>query len=178
MAKKFSLLLAAVAVVAFAVPSMASAAQITGVGVGGHVVGRSNDTFTFTSIGTLECEEVVIEGEITANSGGTVAANGIGTGETFNCFSEGEPILITDATLLNLHTTGPANGTVGLTFEADLPVVGTCHYGGTVALTYVSGSDELHIEGPLTASPAACGTAEIEGDFTIEKAGGGAVVLD
>jgi hypothetical protein len=183
MIRKATQFIAAIAVLAFAVPTGASAAQLTnGSGealpVGSMITGRSNDFTVFTSIGTLECEEVVVHGEVTKNSGGSFEGVGKGAGETFNCSSEGEAITITDYTLLFFRGTGPSNGSMGVTFEADLPVVGTCHYQGTVPAAYIAGTDVIHYFGTITASPAACGIAEVEGLTTLERSGGGIILID
>lgn len=182
MAKKFSLLLAAIAVVAFAVPAFASAAPEVTVGgarapLGTEINGTSNNTITKTSIGNLTCATVEISGEITANTGSTVAGVASGPASTATCFYKGTtPITIDDPTLLSLHSGTAGSGTVGLTFEATLPSL-TCHYSGTaVPFTYSSGGNSLNLKGALKASPAGCGTATIEGTYTVTSPSG-AVVL-
>jgi hypothetical protein len=185
MIRRATLITAALAVFAFAAPPAASAAaQLTnGSGsvlpVGTKITGRSTNTFVFTSIGTLECEEMVVPWEVTHNSGGTVEGVGTGAGETFNCFSEGEAIQITDLTLFSLRMIGPSSGSKGVTFEAHLPVIGTCHYFAlAIPMTYTHGGSVLHFQGPLLTIPSACGTAEIEGDTTLSGTSGFIVITD
>jgi hypothetical protein len=187
MAKKFSLLMAAVAVLAFAIPAMASAGTVTSSAgvlapVGTVITGTSSNTETTnTKFGTLKCANVTVKGKLTENSGGKVAAKTEGVGSTKECKVGTKELTITDPTLLSLSSTAAGSGTVGLTFEATVPAIGTCHFAGTaVPFTYTAGSDSIHVAGKLTATPAACGTgtgAEIHGDFTLEIGSTG-VILD
>jgi hypothetical protein len=169
----------AIVVLSSVTPTLASAAELTGVGVGSSVTGTVHNFGVFTSIGNIECEEVVSHGEVTKNSGGEFIIQGKGVAEAFNCFSEGEPVSFTDFTLFSLRATSPSAGSKAMRFEVDLPVVGTCRYeASALPVTYTSGGETVHFEGPMTASPAACGQAEIEGETTLEHAGGGQVVID
>jgi hypothetical protein len=191
MAKKLSLLMAAVAVIAFAVPAFASASSLTMpagtlVPVGTKIVGTSTNTTTLTSLGLLSCNTVSVTGEVTANSGGSVAGIGIGTGNTSECFlSEEEAITITDITLESISSSTSGSGTIHFTFVADLPNNVVCHFvtkSAGASFNYVSGTDSLSIPAQkLEATPAACRPGEIEGTFTLEtdpETGTGGVILD
>jgi len=187
MAKKFSLLLAAVAVVALAVPAFASAAAVTDgsgnlLGKGTKISGTSTNATTLTSLGLLTCATVKVNGELTANSGGTVEGVGVGAGETSTCRLGKKEISITDITLTSLKSTGTSHtGTIGVTFEADLPEL-HCHFKSPAAglpFSYSAGGNTLTIsEGNLEGTPEACEPGTLNGTFTISQTGGGAVVLD
>ena len=114
MAKKFSLLLAAIAVIAFAVPTFANAASVTQPGgeetsTGTVLTGVSHNTVTETALGELSCEVVSIKALLTHNSGGLVTAEQSGAGSTSGCLLEGEfPVTITNPTLKSLTAEGGA----------------------------------------------------------------------
>lgn len=180
MIKKLTLLAAAVAVVALAVPAMAGASQLTmpagtTVPVETKITGTSTNAVTTTSIGELKCAKVVLNGEVTKNNGTEVAGVGIGTGTTTTCTDEGASINITNVTLTSLASSTSGSGTAAFSFQADLPVVGTCTYTATAApFTYVSGANPAELKftkATLTASPSACGTAKLDGEFKLETTG-------
>ena len=172
MAKKFNLLMAAVAVLAFAVPAMASAAPSvtskagTLAPVGTIITGTSTNTELSTNLGTLKCEKLIVKGKITENSGSSVKVTKEGEGTTSGCKVGTEALTWTDLTLLNITSTVDKSGTVGLHFVMDLPGDVTCTYeGAAVPFTYTSGSDTITISGNLKPTPAACG-AEAKTKFT------------
>ena len=183
MAKKFSLLLAAIAVIAFAVPTFANAASVTQPGgeetsTGTVLTGVSHNTVTETALGELSCEVVSIKALLTHNSGGLVTAEQSGAGSTSGCLLEGEfPVTITNPTLKSLTAEGGATGTrkIVLSFEADLPGSITCHFEGTVSFSYVTGASSFHMGGTLNGG--VCGSATISGDYALSDAAG-AVKLD
>jgi len=186
MIKRLTLVASVIAVVAFAAPAMASAnPQLTmpagtTVPKGTLITGTSTNAVTKTSIGELKCEKVVLNGEVTENSGTSVTGVGIGEGTTTTCTDNGAKISIVDVTLSDLHSSESEKGTATFSFKGELPVVGTCTYTGTGApFTYVTNSDIIKFtEATLTASPKACGTAHLSGEFTLETTGGGEVILD
>ena len=188
MAKKFSLFMAAMAVLAFAIPAMASAApevtskagtraavpqNITGTNVG-HVL------TTGTPFGTLTCNKVTLNGVLTVNSGTKVTGNA-GTGTTSECNVNNNPLTITNITVTHLESTVVGSGVASFTFVADLPGGITCDYTGTnVPFTYVTGTSHITfkeaagINGPgFCAAPA----IKFDGTFSIEI-GSTPVILD
>jgi hypothetical protein len=189
MAKKLSLLMAAVAVLAFAIPAFANAAPAVTLGggekelapagpgeTGSTLVGTSTNVVTSSSLGLLKCEHVEVTAWLTKNSGTEVEASH-DPGETnkaTNCFAGKIPVSITDPTLTTLIATATTK-TVSLDFT--LPELG-CTFSGTVPFTYTPGGNSIHIQGSLTPSVKACGeSAEINGDFTV-AIGGTDVILD
>ncbi len=181
MARKFSLFLAAVAVAAFAAPALASAApEITINGVraptGSQISGSSTNTVWKTEFGDFTCGTVAFSGEITANTGSTMAAKGTAPMTASSCFFKGTtPFSVEDATLLSLHSATAGKGTVSLTYRA-VETGLTCHYSNTaLPFTYPASRNTLTIKGELTASPAECGNTSIESTFTISSPGGSVV---
>jgi hypothetical protein len=186
MAKKLRVLLAAVAVVALAVPALANAAEVTKSGGGAYesgaiFTGSSTNTVIFTeSFGFVTCGEVTFDAELTEN-GPQIRAVSKGAGTTSSCNNEGEAVEIEDWTVLNLETTGyeeegPTRfgvGTITVTQEIKFFFV-TCHESGKVSVKYHLGTNRLKIKGALDGK--ACGESEIEGEFTLSGASG--IVLD
>ena len=187
MAKKLSLLMASIAVVAFAVPAFASAAPaVTDGGVllakGAKIQGTNIGAVTTeTSLGKLSCGTIGLTGELTANTGSTVAGVGIGTGTSASCTLGGsKAITITDITLKSLHSATVGSGTINVTFVADLPNGVVCHFESpNVPFTYTSGGDVVKVsKGDLLGTPEACEPGLLTGEFTVETDGGGAIILD
>jgi hypothetical protein len=188
MVKKLTLLAAAIAVVAFAIPAAASAApSVTSSAgvlapVGTVITGTSSNTKTQTELGLLTCTNVTVTGKITKNSGTSVEAVSNGKeGTTKGCEVEGSALTITDPTLINLTSTVDTKGSVTLTFIADLLGI-SCHFSGTVPFTYKDPTDTINVASTsspaLTGSPAICGNASsFKGDFTL-TIGTTPVILD
>ena len=176
MAKKLTLLTMAIgAMLALAIPAMASASSLTMpektlVPVGTAIQGTSTDVVTTTSLGNLKCEKVTVNGKVTKNNGTEVEGTANGASTSSNCFFKTNPIAIKNITLNNIKSTTIGSGTASLSFEAEVkPGELNCKYSGSaVPFTYTSGTDSLLLSGGLTASPAACGTASIKGNFTLE----------
>lgn len=177
MAKKFSLLMAAVAVLAVAIPAMASAGSVTSKAgtfapVGTVLTGVSTNAVTTTTIGNLTCKEVKVTGKITKNSEAEgVAGTGTGEGTSSTCFIGGStPITVEDITLTSIQSLKgeTPNGKAGFVFKAKLPGL-TCTYTASAApFSYVTNSDKITFtKAPLTASPSACGSATLDADFTL-----------
>jgi len=169
MVKKLTLLAMAVAAIAaFAIPAAASAATVTGAEVNSVIHGVSTNATTATELGTLECEEVTINGELTEN-GPTITADGVGVGSTRGCKIAGSELTVTNPTLVHLSSTGPTSGTASLSFVGDLfGGLIKCTYTGTVAVTYSSGGSSIHLNGPLSSG---CGAATFNADFAITVEG-------
>jgi hypothetical protein len=151
MAKKFSLLMAAMAILAFAIPSFANASEMTNSGggatvVGTKVIGTSSSasvTLTTSLLGALSCEHVTLEGKLTVNSGGTVEGEGSGEGTQSGCTRSGSPITISDTTVTNIKSTVSGIGTASFVTTATINTT-VCHFTGTnVPFTYKSGTDTL-----------------------------------
>jgi len=186
MAKKFSLLIAAAAILAFAVPALANAApQVTSskevtAKVGSTITGVSTDTETTgTPLGTLKCGEVMVAGVLKKNTGTEVEATDdetAGANTTSNCTVEGQALTIEKPTLTKLIATSSTK-TVALSFTAKAKTV-VCEYQGTVPFTYTPGTGSIHIAGKLKdPARATCKEPEIHGDFALSISGT-PVILD
>jgi hypothetical protein len=190
MAKKFSLLVAAMALVAFAIPAFANADAITQpaktlVPVGTTVVGVStNVETTNTPVGTLKCKKVTIGAILTKNNGTEVAASDdekAGANSAESCTAGGEPLTVDSPTLTSL-TAGAKAGTTFVTLDFTATAGVTCSYTNvsatSVPFTYTAGTSTIHIAGKLKdPAHAFCLEPEIHGDFAL-TVGGAAVVLD
>src|ERR1700733_11750530 len=118
MAKKLSLLFAAVAVLAFAIPSMASAAEATvpagtRAPVGTLITGTGkNVILTSSTLGEIKCATLELKGEITKNDGTTVEGSGNNTKPTqTGCENgPGRPVTVASVNLTKLFANGTATG--------------------------------------------------------------------
>lgn len=186
MAGKASMLLALLAVVAFAVPASAGAApaitEPAGVLVktGALLEVSSTNAVVETSLGKLSCAKVTGTGQITANTGSTIGAVGVGEGTSTTCFLGGsKPITKTDFTLKKLHSETSGIGTASASFTADLPAGLVCHFETpTTPISFTSGGDVVKlVKADLIGTPAACEPALLSGEFTVQTDGGGAPVI-
>jgi hypothetical protein len=190
MAKKISLLLAAVAVIAFAVPAMASASTgltspagtflpvntaIRGTNVGAPTV-------TSSKFGTLKCEAVELNGKITKNNE-TEGAEGVGSGANTatSCTLPGgasfkvKNIELTSVKSLMAET---EEGHAAFSFTAtELPQ--ECIFSATNAkFTYVTNTDVIKFTSvPLTVTGVNCGTATFDASFTLETTAGVGIII-
>ena len=188
MAKKFSLFMTTVAVLAFAIPAMASAApsvtskagvlapkgmKITGTNVG-HVL------TTGTPFGTLTCAKVTLSGELTENTGTKVTGKA-GTGTVSECNVNGSPLTTTNITVTHLESTVAGSGKASFTYVSDTAGGITCDYIGTnVPFTYVPGSSHITFkEATGINGPGFCAAPNIRFDATFAlEIGSTAVILD
>lgn len=186
MTKRMILLAMAVgALVAFSVPTVASA-QLLKQGtkplpVGAEFTATSTNLVTTTELGHLTCSKVTLHLKVTKNEGATSSAATTGV-TTEGCHlvttpnEETFPATITNASA-SFHIQQKGVGTATATFLADIgePVFAECHEEGTPGITYVAGTDAVHVQGALGGP---CGAAEIHGDFTLETANGETVTVN
>jgi hypothetical protein len=179
MMKKLSLLLAAIAALAFAAPTLASAS--TGltengglVAVGSRVTGTNIGAVTITSaiFGNITCGEMMLEGEVKKNGAAVgVEVGAAGANSMGNCAAAGMAVEATSVTFTNLTSTAAEAGTgkASLSWKIDLPAV-TCKFTAEAApFTYVANGDVIKFaKAPLAVAPAAaCGVATLDAEFTL-----------
>lgn len=187
--KRLLALVAPLAIVGalFAVPAMASAAELTDpagpVAPGTEIRATSMNATTVTEAGALTCESVNIGGELATNSSGTVTLAILEEGEDVaegcnRVTPEGsEPATITPV-FEHLHLS-PETNTASFTFVAHLfGGAVSCHFEGTVPVTYESGTSTIHAEGQIAGTSAApCPpSGEFSGDFELEDENGAVTV--
>jgi hypothetical protein len=185
MAKKLSLLLAAVAVLAFAIPSMASASALTSggklVATGTAITGTGSTVVLQSStLGKIECASLVLKGTVTKNDGTTVEGSGnTENPKTENCKNGANTVVVTGVNLTNLASTGTTHtGTASFTAKVDVGAELVCSFVGTkVPFTYTSGGSSIVFKEGAGVSGGACGTAKLSGSFLLESAAG-SLVLD
>ena len=190
MAKKLSLVLAAVAVLAFAVPAFASATTgLTMEGALGTLIPEGklveltnvgNITTTSSKTGDIICEEVTVTGKVTTNTTAKVVVTGTGFFENDKAtkchLKNGTAVTVPKIELTKVETEGKEvagtegkDGTFVVTFQVKIGTT-VCTYTTTTGTGhYIAGTDKLTVkEAPLSVTPAACGTtATLDGEFTV-----------
>jgi hypothetical protein len=185
MFKKLSLMMAAVAVLAFAVPAVASAASLTEgsteLAVGARVVGTGTDIIlTSNLLGTITCEKITLKGTVTQNSGGVAKGSGVAEkpGQT-GCRRGTNEVIVTSVTLNELFTNTTESY---VSFETTLDIGPTeCTYVGTkVKGTVDFGTDLITFSEAtgVAGKQAACGTAKLDGTFTLETENGTPIIIN
>ena len=190
MLKKFSLLMVAVAVLAVAVPAMASATELNTKSTGGEatrvplntvVTGTGSEvTLTSSTLGTIKCKKLNLKGKVTTNNGTTVEASSAAeTPVQETCLNGTKAVNVTSVTLTKLFSNTTGTGTVSFTATVDVGPELECTFTGTnVAGTWTSPSSTLTFTSAtgVTSTPPACGTAKLDGVFSLEV-GSSAVFL-
>jgi hypothetical protein len=188
MFKKLTLLLAAVAVVAFAVPSLASASKATIPAgtlapVGTAITTTGSDIVQKSStLGALTCATLTLNGKITKNDGTTLEASGSNSNPAQSgCVNGTKSIIFTTFEITKLVSTTSGSGTMSYTAKEDIGTVECTFIGTSVPFTYTVGGSAIVFSeaGGITSSPAACGTMKLSGQFKLEKTGTStALILD
>jgi hypothetical protein len=194
MFKRFSVLLAATAVLAAAVPAMASASSLTApagslVGVPNTITATGSDVIiTSNLLGAITCEVLNVKASLSKNNGSTWIAAGVSElpGQN-NCKNGANPdkVEITAMQVTELTSTTAGTGTMSFTTSLDIDKPSgsiSCTYTGTkVPFTYTSGEMGANKgvitftnAAGITGAPTSCGTAKLDGKFTLEV---GATVL-
>jgi hypothetical protein len=195
MAKKFSLLLAAVAVLAFAAPSMAFAGnpELTVETLGGirdvsppgaAIEGTgTNVILTSSTLGEIKCAKLNLVAELTKNSGGEVIASGAEETNPFQetCLDGKKAVRVTNVHVTNIHTTAAENtgtpeservGHASFTSKVDVGPVGeetTCNVtGSNVEFRYATNTDKITFTSATGLTAAGCGTLKLDATFTLE----------
>jgi hypothetical protein len=189
MAKKLTFLLAAIAVLAFAVPAMASAAvptlqeeSGTPVKTGTTIRGTgSNVILTSSTLGEIKCTTITLEGVLSVNdmtNGITASNTGQVSPPTTDCTNGTNTVNVTNVTLTDLKSTVGGVAKTSFTAVVDIGASTTCTFTGKeVEGTYANGGSVLTFTAAtgITSSPVACGTAKLDGKFTLELTTGKAV---
>ncbi len=127
--------------------------------------------FTSTILGTLECTSLSITGKLTTNSGGTVTSTSGGLFTSSNCTNKGNPTTLTKWEVTDLVSTVSGKGTMSYTSTVDVAGL-TCVYTGTsIPFTYSVGGSVITFNKAATVdgSPAGCGNATLDAEFTVEQ---------
>jgi hypothetical protein len=187
MAKKLSLLLAAVAVAALAVPVTANASSITSSAgklapVGTTLTATGTDVnITSAILGSITCSTLTLDVTLDLNSGSTfTATEGPELPAQSGCVTNGRPFLITGVEVTHLVSTTSGTGTSSFILGLEIftsPKVHCTFTGTKVPFTYVVGSDTIAFSNAAGVSGGPCGTAKLDGTFTIEI-GDTSVILD
>jgi hypothetical protein len=185
MGKRIVLVIALAVASALAVPSVAGASQLTNSGGGSTPVGTkltirsiSHIRLTTAALGTLDCAGGFLNMELTKNSGFTVEGVGVGVGEVALCETEKKVSFSTsDLTLTNFKSTVSGEGTVNFSMAAKIASV-SCQFTGTnVKFTYAAGNT-FRFTKATGVTGGNCGSTQLDGEFELEKVGGGSVILE
>lgn len=176
------------AMAALALPAVASASpelndESGSVEVGAAITGTSTNALTTnTALGTLECDHVLISGEVTANSKGVV--EGIGTGgDTTTCNAGPAEMTVTEPTLNHIETSAEGENNLSMSFIADVGPF-ECEFkgGGTFSYETGTGNNDLHISNVVLTTDEVCAAEEgdtiFEGDFALTTEAGGEIWID
>lgn len=183
MTKKLSLTMAAVAVLAYAVPAFASASP-TATDAGSTSLPSGTNfrmtaittgvtgvpMLTSTILGTIECNFLSITGTLKTNSGATVTGNSGGIFTSTTCTNHGNPVSITSINVSDLVTTVSGKANLSYTLVTDVAGL-TCAYTGTnVPGTYTPGKSIVTFNkaGTVDGSVAGCGNGTLDAEFTLE----------
>jgi hypothetical protein len=186
MFKKLTLLLAAVAVVAFAVPSLASASSITSSAgkltpVGTKITATgTNITQTTSTLGAITCKKLTFNFTVVKNASSTFEGEGTNSNPaTESCMNGMRTLVFTSFDVSKLLSTTSGSGTVNIKAIEDLAGITCTLIGTSVPFTYTPGSNTIVFSSAtgITSSPAACGTEKLDGSFALEI-GGTPVILD
>lgn len=188
MARKSSLLAAAIALLALSLPALAHAApeitRIPGVTAKlGESISETWSDITLTTsggLGAITCEKLNLGAVVSRNNGAEFETLGSGKFTSASCKNETRAATVTKFEY-GLRSTGA--GKVALSFSTVIDIGALeCTYVGTnVAGTYAAGGDTLKFSeatGVSSSPPSLCGpTATLDGEDTLEVSGG-ALALD
>jgi hypothetical protein len=190
MMKKLSILLAAVAVLAFTVPAFANAETglteeantLVPAGTKIEATNVGNIVWTSSKLGNITCKSVTLTGVLTTNTLSTVLMSPTTDGIEHNFAKEcsvpsGADVEALSVVVNEVHTTGEIvsgskkKGKITATVVFKIMHSTTCTLTASSGeWTYIAGSDVLKVfEAPLTVTGgAACGTtAKWDGEFTV-----------
>jgi hypothetical protein len=174
-----ALLLAAVSVVALAVPAMAGAHKVTSKAgvlapVGTVLTLTGNDITFFSSLlGTTTCQTVTLHLYLTVNDGTNVTGSGVTKAPaTSGCTNGTKPVTVTEVNIAQFKAEGTGTS-MSFVWTEDIgsPETIECTFTGTsVPFTYTAGSDSIVFTkaGPIVGSPKGCGNSTLSGTFTLE----------
>src|SRR5215203_884733 len=171
--RKPALLLALVAVIALAVPAVASASRLEyggkllPVGVNFNAVSHK----VITSFG--QCSEWTVQEQITKNDGTTVEGICAAAGTTREC-SGSYPFYTVEPRWNSFTSTTPGKGTVSMSYEM-VSVVHCRYSGAALPFTYILGSNEITFNN-VKLDGGLCGTQYFSGTFAL-TIGGVPVIL-
>ncbi len=136
--------------------------------------------FTTTILGTIECNSLSITGKLVTNSGGTVTFSSGGLFTSANCTNNGNPTTVTSLTVTDLVSTVSGKGAMSYNIVMDQAGL-TCTFTGTsIPFTYSVGGSVITFNkaGTVDGSPAGCGNATLDAEFTVEQETTGGTFID
>jgi hypothetical protein len=186
MMKKLSLLLAVVAALSLAAAATASASKLTSAAgvlapVGSTITATGADvTFTSSTLGATTCQKLTLQLTLTKNDGTTFEASGNNTSPAQEgCVNGSKSVVTTSFNITNLKSSTSGSGTMSFVTTEDIGTLECTFTGTNVPFTYAVGGDVIKFVNAagIVGTPAACGTAKLDAEFTLEIKGV-AVILD
>jgi hypothetical protein len=189
MVKRAALLFVGVAVLAGAIPAMASASSLTKsagtlVPVGTPIRMTGSDIIIqSTLLGNITCQTLNTDVEVTKNSANTFEAFGANTAPaTTGCVDGTKTVVVTSLQVTKLESSVSSSGTMSFVAVYDIGTATCTFTGSSVAFTYSAGTGshviKFNAASGIKGSPAAaCGTGNLTGEFTLELLHGGTAVL-
>jgi hypothetical protein len=179
MVKRLSICLAIFGLLASIGPTLASATKATLpagtlMPVGTVFMGTGSDvTFQSNLLGAITCSTLNLNFGLTKNDGTTVEAEGAATltPTQSGCKNGTKAVIVTQFTPVNITST--TSGSLTFSFSATVDIASlSCSMTGTkVPGTFTPGTNVIKFSsaGSVSATPAACGTSKLSGEFTLEK---------
>ncbi len=192
MARRLTMLIAAIAAIVLVIPAAANAGTIALkekpgqlVPVGSPLNGAGLSTtmksslFGTSTCSTLSFSDVVTKNFLMAESGGIFEVGHTGGGISTECHLGTSARKITGFEVAHLESTVVGSGTLAMRFSLPLGGGGEeCVYPTTkMPFTYGVGSNELSYSGSMTGTPPLCGSVTISGGFVVSS-GASAVRLN
>jgi hypothetical protein len=191
MVKRLTLLMAAVAALACAIPALANASSVTSspgtlTPVGTPIALTGTDITTQSpTLGNITCQTLTPIIELTKNAGGIFEGfGGNATPAQSGCINGTKTVKVTTFRITNLVSTSSGTGSMSYISEQDIAGVLTCTFTGTsVPFSYTVGANVIKFSAAagIVGSPSAtCGsTAKLTGEFRLDLSlSGKAVILD
>lgn len=129
-----------------------------------------------TTLGKIECTNIMVNGTLKANGSGTVEASGT-SGIAEPCTVNGKSGANVTKVAGSIKSTTGDNGQATFEFVIDVPNVGTCTFftpaGVPATGTFTTNSNTLKLNtSELESSPESCGEGSISGGLVAETAEG------
>jgi hypothetical protein len=178
MIKKLGLLLAAVALMAFAVPTMAGAHAVTSkantLAPTGTILTLTGEDVTSPSsvIGTTTCKKLTLLLTLKINDGTNVTGSGAtNTPTSEGCVNGTHKVTVTEINITQLKAEGTETW-VNFVWTEDIAASPTleCTFTGTkVPFKYAAGTDTIVFDkAPGISGSSGCGTATLTATFAVE----------
>jgi hypothetical protein len=178
MIRRLALLLAGAALTAMTVPIAANATLATyppgtAAPFGTSITATGKDiTLNSNLLGAITCQSLNWNGEVAGNSGGFVrlASPFPQVPTQSGCSAGTKSVSVTSIWIHELSSSFSGTGTLEFDEEVDIGSLKCSFHGVFVPFTFTSGTNvgKFSSAGPISGSPAVCGSAKLTGEFAFE----------